>query len=70
MTWVQATALAFVVIVLGSIVWDVIAFSFGGHAATFSTLLLDTADRYRGFALVVAFAVGVLFGHLFLPQRE
>lgn len=70
MSWVQWTALAFVVVVLASILWDVLAYAFGGHAATFSTVLLATADQYRGFAIVVAFAVGVLFGHLFLPQRE
>ena len=70
MTWVQWTALAFVVLVLATIFYDVLAFAFGGTDATFSSVFLDTADRYRGFAIVVAFAVGVLFGHTFLSQEK
>ena len=69
MTWTAITSLVFVILVAAAVVYDIVAYVRGGNAATFSYVCLGVANRYRGFAILLAFAVGVLFGHLFLPQH-
>jgi hypothetical protein len=69
LSWTATTALVFVILVATAIAYDIIAYARGGNAATFSYICLSVANRYRGFAILLAFAIGVLFGHLFLPQH-
>lgn len=69
MTWVQATALVIVLVIVGWLAYDLLAFAFGGVGATISSVVLDWADDRRGVAIVVALVIGILIGHLFLPQR-
>lgn len=69
MPWQSWTALALVAGLLLAIIYDVVAYRLGGNDATISRLLLDVSARYCGFALVLAFLFGVLFGHLFLAQH-
>lgn len=69
MTWQTVTALLMVAITVILIGYDLIAYSIGGNAAIISQVCLRTAEQHRGFVILVGFAVGVLFGHLFLPQH-
>jgi hypothetical protein len=68
-TWKAVTALVVVAALVLLCVYDLIAYAVGGNDATISRGVLGTADRYRGFAMGVAFLAGVLCGHLFLPQH-
>lgn len=69
MSWKQATGLIIVGATLLIMLYDLAAYYFGGNAATISRICLETSTEYRGFSILVAFAVGVLLGHLFLPQH-
>jgi hypothetical protein len=69
MSWAGYTALVLVAVVVGLIIYDAVSYALGGNQDTISVVCLTMADRYRGFTTIVAFAVGVLFGHLFLPQH-
>lgn len=69
MNWTTVTALFIVGGVVLVVLYDLIAFSLGGDPATLSRVCLRTANQYRGFAVCFAFSVGVLFGHLLLPQK-
>jgi putative effector of murein hydrolase len=67
--WRAVTGLVLVGTVVGLVLYDLVAYSLGGNPATISRTLLRTAERAGGFALSVAFALGVFVGHVFLPQR-
>ena len=69
LTWSGYTALGLVALLVLVIAYDAVTYALGGNQDTISVVCLDIADRNRGFAIIVAFAVGVLFGHLFLPQH-
>jgi hypothetical protein len=69
MNWRTATALVLIVGLMVWVIWDVIAYIRGGNSATISRLLLDTAIWQPGFSLALVFCMGVLVGHLFLPQH-
>jgi hypothetical protein len=69
MSWKTLTALVIVAVIVGLIVYDLIAYAVGGNPATISRTVLRISQRAGGFGLSVAFALGVLVGHLFLPQR-
>ena len=64
MNW-EETARAIVlaaVVVLAAV--DVVLLRLGGVRATFSRVVLEEAKRHP----IIAFAAGVLCGHLFWPQ--
>lgn len=65
-TW---TALTLVAGLFFWVVYDLIAYAFGGSEATYSRLFWEASEAYRGLALCVCFILGVLVGHLFLPQH-
>lgn len=69
MAWQSVTALVIVALVVGGIVYDLVAFALGGNDATISATCLRVAAARPCFALSVAFALGVFVGHLFLPQH-
>jgi len=69
MTWRPVTALVLVGGLLAWIVYDLFAYAIAGNDATISRLLLDTATWQPGVALSLVFAMGVLIGHLFVPQH-
>lgn len=50
--------------------WSLCMFCFSaqGNEATLSKVMLDTSREYPGFLLLFGIAVGILFGHWFLPQ--
>jgi len=54
------------VIVVVSIVFDAIMYARQGWEGTISYLVLTRSRRYP----IIAFAVGILAGHLFWPQPE
>ena len=60
------TGAILIVCVAALIVWDVFAAAFGGPGATISELTLGTSLRHP----VIPFAVGVVCGHLFWPQKK
>lgn len=66
MSWQSFTALVVAAVVVGLIVYDLVAYAIGGNDATLSRVLLS---RGAGFALWFVFGLGMLVGHLFLPQR-
>lgn len=69
MTWQSWTALLLVILLVLVIVYDAVTYALGGNQATISQVCLSIANEYRGFSTIVGFVVGVLFGHLFLPQH-
>lgn len=60
------TACVIVAITLIVIVYDVFAAWKWGRTATVSWVLLTASQEYP----IIAFAFGVLMGHLFAPQRS
>jgi hypothetical protein len=69
MTWPQVTAVVLVLMLVGYLVYDLLALAFGGTEATISSVLLDWTERRKGIAFLAGLAIGLLLGHLFLPQR-
>jgi len=69
MPWQSYTALGLVGLLIVVISYDTITYALGGNQATISRVCLGIANRHHGFAIILAFVVGVLFGHLFLPQH-
>ena len=65
MTWAGWTALVVAGVIVGLIVYDLVAFALGGNGATLSRVLLE---RGWAFAVWFVFGLGMLVGHLFLPQ--
>lgn len=63
------TALVMVVVIVGLALYDLIAYSRHGSEATISRVTYWTSVRSRFFLILFVFAMGVLFGHLFLPQH-
>ena len=70
MSWQSLTALVVVGVIVALIIYDLVAFVLGGNDATLSKTLLDVSRRSAWFALSFVFALGVLVGHLFLPQSK
>jgi len=70
MTWQRTTALIIVSTIVGLVIYDILAYRFGGDESTISKTLLGTSLTQKGFAIAFAFCFGVLFGHLFLPQTQ
>ncbi len=66
MSWQSLTALVVTGVIVSLIVYDLIAYAYGGNDATISRVLLS---RGAAFALWFAVGIGILIGHLFLPQR-
>lgn len=69
MSWKTATALVIVAAIVGLILYDLFAYARGGNPATISRMFLSIGSKSLGFVIAFAFGMGVLFGHLFLPQR-
>jgi hypothetical protein len=70
MNWQSVTALVIVAVIVGLVLYDLVAFALGGNDATLSKTLLDVSRQSAWFALSFVFALGVLVGHLFLPQSK
>ena len=62
------TAVAVTAAVLGLCLYDLWAYRHAGNDATISRVLLRVSARRRLFAMAVVFLLGLLCGHLFLPQ--
>lgn len=69
MTWRAVTVVVILVapFVIGA--YDLIALLVAGNEVTISRVCLDAAHRRPGLMLCVAFLLGVLCGHLFVPQH-
>lgn len=70
MNWWKVATLVLLVttpFVIGA--YDLTAYLHGGNDATISRTILDTAREYPLFPLVIGLMVGLLLGHLFLPQH-
>lgn len=65
MNWVSRTQLVMVLSVMGLFAYDYFALVNGGYSASISYQFLKLASEYP----IVAFAMGVLFGHLFWPNN-
>lgn len=63
--WEKITVVIIVFMVVGGALYDVIALANGGVESTISRVVLDGACKHP----IIAFAMGVLCGHLFWPQR-
>lgn len=70
MSWQSVTALVIVAVIVGLIVYDLVVYATVGNDATLSKTLLDVSRQSAAFALSFVFALGVLVGHLFLPQSD
>jgi hypothetical protein len=68
-TFSEVTVLVLIAGLLAWIVYDLIAYVRGGNSATISRVMLGTAAKYPVFALAFVFLLGVLTGHLFVPQH-
>jgi hypothetical protein len=68
-TWRTITAVLIVATILAVACYDLVAYVRVGNEATISRICLETANNYRGFAIGVVFLLGILCGHLFLPQH-
>lgn len=69
MSWREATALLFIIVIVLLAGYDLLAYSRGGNAATISNVCLEASNEYRWLVILITFAVGTLFGHLFLAQH-
>lgn len=68
-TWKLITGLVMVAGLLGWLVYDLFVAIVWGNEATISRVCLETMDRYRFFGFALVFLLGMLVGHLFLPQH-
>jgi hypothetical protein len=68
-TWKATTALVIIAVIVGLIVYDLVAYARGGNPATISRMFLSIGEKSLAFVIAVVFALGVLVGHLFLPQH-
>lgn len=68
--WRTTTQVMIVVIAVLTCVYDLIAYLLGGNEATISKVALDASQENNLVTVVVCLLVGVLIGHLFVPQRE
>lgn len=59
------TLLLVIAVIVTLVVYDLLAVERGRWEATVSWTMLRLAQKYP----IVAFALGVVFGHLFWPQR-
>lgn len=66
--WKRWTALLIVAVIVGLIVYDLIAYAVAGNDATISKVMLTINQEHPAFGLMFTFSFGVLVGHLFLPQ--
>lgn len=70
MTEHERLSLIVVVAMLAAVgLYDVSALICFGYRGTISYTLWAIDHRWKWFGLTVAFATGLLIGHLFLPQR-
>ena len=60
------TSLFIIIALVVIVAYDLFAELYWGDYATISVHLRNIADRWGMFPYLIAFAVGVLFGHLFL----
>ena len=65
----STSAMVVVAAVVLLVLYDLIAYARGGNPATVSRVMLRLGSRSLLFALSVAFTLGALVGHFFLPQR-
>lgn len=63
--WKKITVVIIVLMVVGGALYDVVALVNGGVEATISRVVLNASCKHP----IIAFAMGVLCGHLFWPQR-
>jgi len=63
--WKKITVTVVVLMVVVGIGYDIIALIMGGVESTISQVVLNKAREHP----IIAFAMGVLCGHLFWPQR-
>lgn len=68
MAWPKVTALVIVGIIVGLMLYDLVVYVRVGNDATISRVVLDVASRSAVFVVCFVFSLGVLVGHLFLPQ--
>lgn len=61
----NATKIIIVVVILTLIIYDIFAFVYGGRDATISDIVLHSVCAKP----ILAFAGGVLTGHLLWPQK-
>lgn len=66
MTWRTVTGAFLVGLTAVIAVYDVVAAVFGGYQATISSVLYFQGQKWP----IIPFALGVLAGHLFFPNRE
>jgi hypothetical protein len=66
MTAPQMTRLVAAIIIIVVVTYDLLAFYIWGGEATISTQVLELSQKYP----IVAFAIGVLIGHMFWPQSD
>lgn len=69
MTAPRTTALVIVAGTLSWVLYDLVAYAATGDPGTLSRVMLRMGEGPTAFAAAVVFLLGVLTGHLFLPQR-
>lgn len=69
MTWRLATGLFILALPFAIGIYDVIAYELGGNDATISRQCLTIGGRTLAFVVCVSVLVGIMLGHLFLPQH-
>jgi uncharacterized membrane protein len=68
-TWRLVTGLFILAIPFAIGVYDVIAYEIAGNDATISKQCLCVSERTLAFVVCVSVLVGIMLGHLFLPQH-
>lgn len=66
MALIKTTKIILAVIIIGLVLYDILAISLGGVEATISYITLI----YSKECPVIPFAVGFVSGHLFWPQKN
>ncbi len=65
----EITPIFMIIVLLIVIFYDILAYVMSGNDATISNICLETAEKYKYFTILVTLAVGILLGHLFVPQH-
>lgn len=68
----SVTALVIVAVIVGLVVYDTVMFAIYGSDPTISRICYNTArssGTFRVFVYGIVFSIGVLIGHLYLPQH-
>lgn len=67
--WIKhLTGLVVFGIAVGTALYDLLAYVFGGDEATISKIFLSLSQINPFWMLIVAYISGLLTGHFFLPQ--